>query len=140
MQKLKNLVLSIFLNFSITLLATCGCTSDFLNMLPKIKIAAKVLLKFKMAATDHFHFFLRSQKRKNLVVNYSNFTITFPTIWRCACDFFTVLWKLKMAAMHELHNFLWTKLKSEIMCRLFYCNLKWPPQVDFLNLCDHKNC
>ena len=30
------------------------------------------------------------------------------------------------------------KIKSEIMCRWFYWNLKWPPQVDFLNICDHK--
>ena len=28
------------------------------------------------------------------------------------------------------------KLKSEIMCRWFYWNLNWLPQVDFLNICD----
>ena len=26
------------------------------------------------------------------------------------------------------------------MWRWFYWNLKWPPQVDFLNICDRKNC
>ena len=35
-------------------------------MLPKIKIAAKVLLKFKMAATDHFHFFFEVTKTQKL--------------------------------------------------------------------------
>ena len=64
-----------------------------------------VLLKFKMAATEQFHFFSRSQK----LANYYNFAITFPTIWRCACDFFEVLPKFEMAVMHELHIFLWAK-------------------------------
>ena len=36
------------------------------------------------------------------VRNYSNFTITFPTIWRCAGDFFKVLLKFKMAATDRL--------------------------------------
>ena len=31
--------------------------------------------------------------------------MTFPSIWRCAGDFFKVLLKLKMTAMNELHNF-----------------------------------
>ena len=44
--------------------------------------------------------------------NYSNFTITFPTIWRCASDFFKVLLKLKMAAMDKLHIFWAQKLKN----------------------------
>ena len=57
-----------------------------------------------------------------------------------------------MAAMDKLHIFLGTKtekLKSVIiyivhinhhleMCMWFYWNLKWPPQIDFLNNCDHK--
>ena len=30
-----------FLNFNITLLATWGCASDFLKMLPKLKMAAR---------------------------------------------------------------------------------------------------
>ena len=37
-QKLKNFsLLNFFLNFNITFLATCGCASDFLNMLSKFK-------------------------------------------------------------------------------------------------------
>ena len=50
--------------------------------------------------------------------------------------------KFKMAAMHEFHNFLRAQKpknwKSKIMCGWFYWNLKWPPQVDFLNICDRK--
>ena len=52
-----------------------------------------------------------------------------------------------MAAMDELHNFLGAqKPKSEIIqiLRSHYpphgnAHLKWPPQVDFLNICDRKN-
>ena len=67
----------------------------------------KVLLKFKMAVTDQLKCFFRAQKLKKIKGgNYVNFTITFPTIWRCVCDFFKVLLKFIMAAMDELHNFL----------------------------------
>ena len=59
-----------------------------------------------MAATDQFQFFGGRKNSQIQVVDYSNFTITFPTIWRCACDFFKVLPKFKMAAMHELHIFI----------------------------------
>ena len=82
-------------NFTITLPIIWRCSGDFF----------KVLLKFKMAATDQFHFFEVAKTQKIKDVNYSNFTITFPTIGRCACDFFKVLREFKMAAMHKLHNF-----------------------------------
>ena len=36
---------------------------------------------------------------------FFNFTITFPTIWRCAGDFFKGLLKFKMAATDQLHFF-----------------------------------
>ena len=65
-----------FFEIFITFLATWGCASDFLKMLPK----------FKMAARGQLQIFLWMQKLK--AGNYSNFTITFPTIWRCASDFF----------------------------------------------------
>ena len=39
------------------------------------------------------------------VRNYSNFTITFPMIWRCAGDFFKVVLKFKMAATDQLKFF-----------------------------------
>ena len=36
-------------------------------------------------------------------------------IWRCACDFFKVLQKFEMVAMHELHIFLRAQdLKIEV--------------------------
>ena len=60
---------------------------------------------------------LRMQKID--VVIFLNFPITFPMIWRCACDFFKVLQKFEMAAMHELHIFLRAQdLKIEV--RKFY--------------------
>ena len=40
-EKIKKLVWSIFLNFNITFLGTCGCANDFLKMLPKLKMAAR---------------------------------------------------------------------------------------------------
>ena len=64
-------------------------------------------------------FFVGAKTQKNKGGNYSNVTTTFPTIWRCAGNFFKVLLKFKMAAMDGLHNFLWSqelkKLKSEII-------------------------
>ena len=76
----------------------------FLKMLPNFKMAARCeLLKFFMGAKT------TKLKKKN----YTNFTITFLTIWRCASDFFKVLLKFKMAAMDKLHIFLWAqKLKN----------------------------
>ena len=68
-----------------------------------------------MAARGQLQKMLWAQKLKRQklnVRNYSNFTITYPTMWRCAGDFLNVLLKFKMAAMHELHNFSWAqKLK-----------------------------
>ena len=66
-----------------------------------------------MAATDHHQFFVGPKTQKIKGGNYLNFTITFPMILRWAGDFFKVLLKFKMAAMDELHNFLWLqKLKN----------------------------
>ena len=59
------------------------------------------------------NFFVGAKTPKLKVENYSNFTITFPTIWRCASDFLKVLVQFKMAAMDELHICLWAqKLKN----------------------------
>ena len=86
-----------------TFLATWGCASDFLEMLPKFKI--------RQRSTPNF--FVGAKTVKLKVRNYFNFTITFPTIWRCASDFFKVLLKFKMDAMDKLHIFLWAqKLKN----------------------------
>ena len=56
-----------------------------------------------MAARGQLQNFLWAQKLE--VRNYSNFTIPFPTIWRCAGDFFEVLLKFKMAAKYQLQFF-----------------------------------
>ena len=69
-----------------------------------------------MAATNQPHIFMRAHKFK--IRNYSNFTIIFPKIWRCASDSFKVLLKFKMGPTDQLHNFLCAQklknLKSEI--------------------------
>ena len=67
-----------FFNFNIIFLATWGCASDFLKMVPKFKMAAGQL-----------QIFLLAQKLRN--VKSEIIQITFPTIWRCASDFFKVL-------------------------------------------------
>ena len=53
----------------------------------------------------NFNFFVGAKTQKLKVRIYSNFTITFPTIWRCAGYCSKVLLKFKMAAMDELHIF-----------------------------------
>ena len=66
----------------------------------------KMLPKLNMAARGQPQFFLVGTKTLKLnVKNYSNSTITFPTIWRCAGDFFKVLLKLKMAATDQFQIF-----------------------------------
>ena len=102
-----------------------------------------------MAARGQLQFFLWTQKLLKLNFrNYSNSTITFPTIWRCAGDFFKVLLKFKMAATGQLHFFCGRKnLKSEIIQILLshslpcgdvqgifsscYWNSKWLPRINF---------
>ena len=57
------------------------------------------------------------------VRNYSNFTITFPMIWRCAGDFFKVLLKFKMDATDQLFFFLLFFLKTQKICLVnFFLN------------------
>ena len=50
-------------------------------------------------------FFVGAKTLKLEVRNYSNITIAFPTIGRCAGDFFKVLLKFKMAATDQLQFF-----------------------------------
>ena len=110
-----------FWNFNITFLATWGCASNFIKMLPKFKMApwgqlqiffCKVLglLKFKIATTDQFQFLCG---RKHLVRNYSHLAITYHTIGRSAGDISYVLLKFQMAASDHLQILLWAqKLKA----------------------------
>ena len=67
-----------------------------------------------MAARGRLQIFLWAQKLQNLKSEIIQILLfTFPTIWRCASDFFKVLLKFKMAAMDKLHIFLWAqKLKN----------------------------
>ena len=62
---------------------------DFLKMLQKFKLVARGQLQFFVGANINLK-------------KYLNFTITFPTMWRCTHNFFKVLQKFKMAAMDEL--------------------------------------
>ena len=50
-------------------------------------------------------FFVDAKTLKLKVGYYSNFTITLPTIYRCAGDFFKILLKFKKAAMDQLQFF-----------------------------------
>ena len=59
--------------------------------------------------------------RKNLKFrNYSNFAITFPTIWRCAGDIFKVLLKFKMAATDQLQFFSGRKKLKKLVWSFFF--------------------
>ena len=84
-----------------------------------------------MAATGHSNFFLWAQKLK--VRNYSNFTITFPTIWRCARDFFKVLLKFKIAATNQLYFFVGAKTQKNSLVIFFICYhlATWGCATDF---------
>ena len=73
------------------------------------------------------------------VRNYSNFTVTFPTIWRCAGDFFKVLLKFKMAAKNQLQFFGGVKTQKKILVNFFfYFNITflatWGCAYDFLKM------
>ena len=75
-----------FLNFNITLLATCGCASDFLKDATKIQNGHQKSTPKK---------FVRAKTLKLNGRNYLNFTTTFPTIWTCAGDFLRFCWNSK---------------------------------------------
>ena len=77
-----------------TLLATWGCASEFLKMLPKFNMAARSQLQKKNCG------------RKN-------------TIWRCAGDFFKVLLKFKMAATDQLQFLVITKTQKLVWLIFF---------------------
>ena len=73
---------------------------------------------------DQLYNFVWAQKNYS---NYSNFTITFPMIWRYAVDFFKVLLKFNMTATYQLHNFFCGQINYSnlsitflIICRCVY--------------------
>ena len=68
-----------------------------------------------MAARGQHNFFVGAKTLK-ISQKLFAFSITFPTIWRCAGDFVEVLLKFKMAATDHLQFFCGRKnLKSEII-------------------------
>ena len=70
----------------------------------------KVLLKFKMAATDQLYFFGGVKTQKICFVNFFwNFNITFLATWGCASDFLKMLPNFKMAARGQLKLFVGAK-------------------------------
>ena len=72
------------------------CAGDF----------SKVLLKFKMAATDQLLFFEGRENSKKLFGEFfSNFNITFLATWGCASDFLMIPQNFKMAARGKLQIF-----------------------------------
>ena len=95
-----------------------------------------------------------AQLQNTEVRNYSNFTITFPTIWRCAGYFFKVLLKFKMATTNQLYNFCGRKKLQVrnysnfaitfplIWCMYvisrFYWNSKRSPWTNFIIFCGRE--
>ena len=64
---------------------------------------------------------LKRRPEVNSKIQNSNFAITFPTIWRCAGDFFKVLLKFKIAATNQLEFFVGAKTQkiSLVICFIF---------------------
>ena len=97
--KTKDLVRN-YSNFTITFRTIWRCAGDFF----------RVLLKFKMAATDQLQFFGGRKNSKNLFGQLVlNFHITFLATCGCAIDFLKMLPKFKMTARSLLQNFLWAQ-------------------------------
>ena len=72
-----------------------------------------MLPKFKKAARGQLQFFVGEKTLKLKVRNYSNFTTTFPTIWRCAGDFFQGSTEIQNDRHGSTFIFLWAqKLKK----------------------------
>ena len=81
----------------------------------------KMLSKFKMAAWGQLKKILWGGRTLELKVrNYSNFTITFPTICRWAGEFFKVLLKFKMAATDQLKFFGGPKNSKNLFGHFFW--------------------
>ena len=133
-QKLKKFVWLIFFEILKSHFSNTEMCKWFFKVATKIQNG-------RQRSTPNFFVGAKTQTQK--VGNYSNFTITFPTIWRCASDFFKVLLKFKMAAMHKLHICLWVKNRKIEVSNNSHCtitlptiwkcagdfteNLKWPP-------------
>ena len=92
----KICLVDFFSNINITFLATWGCASDFLKMLPNFKMAARGQLQLLLA-----------QKLKNFKSEIIQILPSHsPRYGDVQVIFWKVLLKFKMAAMYNLHIFL----------------------------------
>ena len=93
-QKLQNLKVGNYSNFTVTFPTIWSCASDFF----------KVLLKFKIAAMDKLHIFLSAQKLKIEVSNNSHCTVQshYPPFGNVQ----VILLKFKMATKNRLFKYL----------------------------------
>ena len=64
--------------------------------------------------------FVGAKTLKLKVKNYSNLTITFPIIWRCAGEFFKVLLEFKMAATDQFQFFGGRKNSKKLFVQCFF--------------------
>ena len=83
-KNIKKLVVNLFLNFNIKILARWVCASVFFKESTNFKMGVRGQLqnvsplKFKMATKDQLNFWVGAKTKKNLLGNYTNFIITFP--------------------------------------------------------------
>ena len=122
----QKLLVNSFRNFNMTFPATWGCASDFLKMLPKLKMAARGQLQNILGA-------------QKLSQKLFKFYYHFPTIWRCAGDFFKVLLKFKMVATDQLQFFSGRKNSKNYFGQFFFnFNITFLPKCgcasDFLKM------
>ena len=94
-QKLKKLFGQFFLKFQYHIPSNMGRCKWFFKDITEIQNGRQ---------SSNPNFFVGAKTLKPKVRNYSNFPITFPTIWRCAGDYFKVLLKIKMATTDQLYK------------------------------------
>ena len=105
-----------FRNFNITFLATWGCASDFLKMLPKLK----------MAARGELQSFLWAQKLQNLKSEIIQILLSHPPRRGDVQVFFKVLLIFKMAAMDKLYFFCGRKSWKIEVSNNSHCTITLP--------------
>ena len=112
-----------------------------------------------MVARGQFHNFLWTQKLQNLKVrNDANFTVIFPTLWKCAGDFLRFYWNLKWPPRINFKFFVAAKAQNLVrnyinftitfptlwrcahVISWFNLNSKWPPRMNYMIIfCGRKN-
>ena len=122
-QKLKKLVWSIFFNFKHHIPSNKWMCNWF------FKDGSKIQNGRQKSAPK---LFVGAKSLKLNVRNYSNFTITFPTTWRCAGDFLQFCWNSKWPSWINFNFLRSQKLSRKLfkfynhilhemeMCMLFF--------------------